>query len=118
MLKKIIIVSVLFFASCAKDKITEVENTTPFLTADCPDTIKFSTQVMPIISQWCAGCHGEGGPYLPTLKDYLTVSEKASNILKSIKADGLPLMPKGGPALADSLIQVFSCWIQQGKLNN
>jgi hypothetical protein len=28
------------------------------------------------------------------------------------------LMPQGGPALPDSLIQKVECWIYQGKKNN
>lgn len=118
-MKKIVIVCVVaFVVSCAKDKIKEVEATPAFLTADCPDTVKFNTDVMPIITEWCVACHGDGGSTSPLLKDYATVSQNSDKILKSIKADGLPLMPKGGPALNDSLIQKISCWIQQGKLNN
>jgi hypothetical protein len=113
----VIILSLLMLTSCSKDKITEIE-TKPFITTDCMDTVKFSTVVMPIIADKCIGCHGDGGSNSPLIKDYITVSENAEDILKTIKADGLPLMPFGGPKLNDSLIQKISCWIQQGKLNN
>lgn len=118
-MKKIVIVFTLaLVTSCAKDKIKEVEVIPPFLTAECPDTVQFNADVMPIITEWCIACHGEGGSYSPVLKDYASISQNADKILKSIKADGLPLMPDGGPALDDTLIQKISCWIQQGKLNN
>jgi hypothetical protein len=35
-----------------------------------------------------------------------------------MQASGFQLMPIGGPALNDDLIQQFLCWIEQGKLNN
>lgn len=118
MIKKLLcIIAIVLLEGCAKDKIKEVD-TTPFITADCPDTVKFATQIMPIIIENCINCHGEGGPNSPLIKDYATISQNADKILKSIKAEGLLLMPDGGPALENSLIQKISCWIQQGKLNN
>jgi hypothetical protein len=39
--------------------------------------------------------------------------------LNSLRGEGgKQLMPQGGPALQDSLIEQFSCWVNQGKLNN
>lgn len=118
-MKKIIIITLLILISCSKDKIKQIDTVNKaFLTAECPDTVKFETQVKPIISEWCMACHSGGGSNMPILKDYATISSNSENIIKAIKADGLPLMPKGGSALNDSLIQKISCWIQQGKLNN
>lgn len=98
--------------SCKKDKVSP-----GIITADCPDTIRFSNQILPIIQNNCVSCHASGaGGY--TLGDYASVSNNADIILKSMRGDGVSLMPDGGPALADSLIQQFACWINQGKLNN
>jgi hypothetical protein len=104
----IALVSVAFLAGCAKDK-------TP-VTLDCPNTISFSTQIFPMISGNCLSCHDTGGS-LPTLSNHSQVAASASSISGSLH--GAPqLMPQGGPALADSLIQQFDCWVAQGKLDN
>ncbi len=102
--------------NCTKDKTTApiVSN---FITADCPDTIKFVKDIMPIISDNCTSCHANGQS--PQISDYATVSANAEKILNSFTgSNGLPFMPQGGNAVNDSLIQKFKCWISQGKLNN
>jgi hypothetical protein len=109
------VLMVLFFAvlldSCAKEKVPVI-TTAP----DCTDTVRFATQIAPIIQNHCISCHGTGGS-LPTLTNHSEISSSATAILNSMQ--GTPqLMPQGGPALNDSLIQQFTCWITQGKLNN
>lgn len=103
----------LLFVNCSKDK-------TPagFITAECPDTIKFNAQILPIISNNCFSCHDAAGAQAPTLSDYGTISANAEKIIKALKGEGAPQMPQGSPALHDSLIQQFECWVNQGKLNN
>jgi hypothetical protein len=98
--------------SCTKDKVTVL---TPL---DCPDTISFSAQVLPLIQSNCTGCHnvGNGTGYL--LTNHSNISASANAILGSMHADGYQLMPQGGPALPDSLILKVACWIDQGKKNN
>jgi hypothetical protein len=46
------------------------------------------------------------------------VSMNASDMLDAMRGNGLQLMPENGPALNDSLIELFEIWICQGKLNN
>lgn len=106
--------------SCTKDKAPEITVVDPnnFITAECPDTIKFSAQILPTISNYCFGCHASGNTSIPEIKDYATISSNASKMLERMKATGSALMPQGGPALNDSLIKQFQCWINQGKLNN
>lgn len=100
-----------FVNSCAKEKVPVI-TTTP----DCADTVRFSTQIAPMIQSNCIGCHDVGGS-APTLTNYNEISANATAILSSL--NGTPqLMPQGGPALNDTLIQQFTCWISQGKLNN
>ena len=103
--------SSLLFVNCSKDKAP-----TGFTTADCPDTIKFSTQILPMMTDNCFSCHNTGQS--PALSDHASIAGNADKILKTLKAEGAPLMPDGGPALPDSLIQQFQCWLNQGKLNN
>lgn len=103
-------VSTIAVVSCNKDKTPLVD---PNL--DCTDTISFNQQILPMISNNCVSCHGGGQS--PTITNHSEISTHANAILNSLK--GVPsLMPSGGPALPDSLIQQFECWINQGKLDN
>jgi hypothetical protein len=100
---------ILIGVSCTKDK-------TPAALYDCPTTISFATTIKPMIDANCISCHGTGGT-APAMTNYSEISNNATAISGTLK--GTPqLMPLGGPALADSLINKFDCWIQQGKLEN
>lgn len=104
--------SFVFVLSCSKDKAPAPTNG-----LDCADTISFSSQIAPMISTNCASCHGDGNSTGYTLTNHTNISSNATAILNSLK--GTPqLMPQGGPALNDSLIQQFECWLNQGTLNN
>lgn len=98
--------------SCSKDKVPAA-----IFDLNCDDTISFSSQIAPMISANCASCHGISNSTGYTLTNHTNISSNATAILNSLK--GTPqLMPQGGPALNDSLIQQFECWINQGTLNN
>lgn len=101
--------------SCTKEKTPTPP--TSIITADCPDTIKFSSQILPMITDNCLGCHNTGGSANPVINNYTSINLQADKILKCMKGE-LQLMPQGGPALHDTLIQQFSCWIFQGKMDN
>jgi hypothetical protein len=98
--------------SCAKDKVAVI---TPL---NCPDTISFTTQVLPLIQSNCTGCHNVGNGTGIILTNHSNISASANAILGSMHANGYQLMPQGGPALPDSLIQKVACWLDQGKKNN
>lgn len=99
--------------SCTKDKAIKEVVAAP---SDCLDTIKFSTQLLPVLTDQCFSCHSNGTS--PSLTGHADVSEHANHILEAIKGEGAQLMPQGGPKLNDSFIKQFSCWISQGKKNN
>ena len=102
--------------SCKKDKVLE-----PFLSANCPDTVFYQTQIKTIIDLNCStsGCHDASGAGGLNLQTHIRVSDRASDILKAIRHEGgVSNMPQGAPKLADSLANHFSCWINQGKLDN
>lgn len=101
----------MFFAiSCKKDKVDTA--------CESNSKVKFSEQIKPMIQANCIACHAPGMTS-PNLSSYESVSLNATIILNSMNATaGYELMPKNGPALNDSLISNFSCWISQGKLNN
>jgi uncharacterized membrane protein len=107
----VVFASVAFVSSCTKEKVP-----VQTVTADCTDTIHFATQIAPLIQNNCISCHDAGGS-MPTLTNYSEISANATAVLGSL--NGSPqLMPQGGPALNDTLIQQFTCWINQGKLDN
>ena len=108
-------IAAVLFISCTKEKTPTPP--TSLITAECPDTIKFSSQILPMITDNCLGCHNTGGSANPVINSYTSINLQADKILKCMKGE-LQLMPQGGPALADSLIQQFSCWIFQGKMDN
>ncbi|MEN9401273.1 MAG: hypothetical protein RL632_2376 [Bacteroidota bacterium] len=99
--------------SCNKDKVP-VDCTS----AGCSDTISFANQILPLIQNNCTGCHDVGNSTGYTLTEYSNIAANADAILNSLYGTSVALMPQGGPALADSLIQQFSCWKCQGKLDN
>jgi hypothetical protein len=115
----LIIFSVLAFSiftisSCKKDKVP-----VSCTAQGCVDTISFSNQIMPMIQSNCVSCHEPGnasGGY--DLSTYAQVSANADIVLNSLYGTSIQLMPLGGPKLADTLIQQFSCWKCQGKLDN
>jgi hypothetical protein len=102
----------LTFVGCKKEK---VGGDAP---ANCKDTISFNQEILPMIQNHCSGCHGNGNSTGYTLVDHGSISSNASAVIGSMKGNGYQLMPQGGPALPDSLIQKVECWIYQGKKNN
>ncbi len=101
--------------SCNKDKVPVIVDCS---TIGCSDTISFANQIMPMIQNNCTGCHDVGNSTAYTLTNYENISNNADAILNSLHGTSMQLMPQGGPALADTLIQQFSCWKCQGKLDN
>ena len=99
-------------SACTKEKAP-----VPLPQIVCTSTISFSQQIAPMIDANCASCHGAGAGTSPVLSNYAEISQNAEAIVNALH--GTPeLMPQGGPALPDSLIQQFQCWLQQGKMEN
>jgi len=99
--------------SCTKDR-TPVENIDP----NCSDTISFSQDIQPLFNDNCLSCHDVGNSTGYTFTNHAEISDKANQALGAMRAEGFQLMPQGGPALNDTLISLFQCWIQNGKQNN
>lgn len=116
----LIVALVLCCTSCAKDKVSFVEEL-PLTAADCGDTVSYLQQVKPIIEQNCStsGCHDASSSGGYEFLSYTNVSQYAEIMLKSMKHEQGPSnMPLGQPKLNDSLIQTFECWVMQGVQNN
>lgn len=107
-----IALALVFPSACTKEKAPA-----PLPEVACTTTILFSQQIAPMIQDNCASCHDAGAGTSPVLSNYSEIAANGEAILSTLH--GTPqLMPQGGPALPDSLIRQFQCWIQQGKLNN
>ena len=108
---------IMLISACNKDKAIEPTPVSDVvITNDCPDTISYASQIEPMMNQYCISCHSGGNSgFSPDLTNYSSVSSHANAVLSSIQSG---YMPQGSPKLADSLIQQFQCWINQGKVNN
>lgn len=107
--------------SCSKNKVTEE----PFVPVSCgTDTISYNNEIVPqIIDLSCnvAGCHDATAEADWELTSHALVSANTDPLYRVISHDAnydYKAMPLDQPRLADSLLQKFYCWIQQGRLNN
>jgi len=79
---------------------------------------RFSEHVNPIIQNSCAtgsNCHGSGSSSGPgPLLTYDQVKNAASQIKKSVVDRTMPR----GSTLSKEQINIISCWIENGALNN
>jgi hypothetical protein len=103
--------------------------------SDPPPTssqVSFKNQVIPFFLNYgCDGCHGgNGGLEVQTVAQLLQgglhgpaiVAGKADSSLMVKKLSANPpfgdRMPRGGPYLSDSTIQILKTWINQGAKDN
>jgi hypothetical protein len=111
------LVTILILQSCSKDNVSQYASSD----SPCTDTISFVHQIEPLINQNCAtsGCHGPGSSTGYEFTSHGTIAANATIMLSAMRWEsGVVQMPQGMPQLADTLIQQFSCWIDQGKQNN
>lgn len=121
-MRKIVLAAIVGIAlsACLKDKT--VEPIAP-PAGPCADTIFFEADLMTeIFNPSCniVGCHDNASASAGyVLDNHAQIAAGSTNILKALKHEaGVSPMPQGSPKLADSLIQKFECWIEQGKPNN
>ncbi len=105
-----------FFLSCTKDKTPPIVEVDP----NCPDTILFSVQVEPIIVQNCStsGCHNASAAGGYDLLGHSNIVANSTDVLSALRHETQTLMPFGAAQVADSSIQHFQCWVNQGMLDN
>lgn len=118
---RLVFVTLLFLTaiifSCSKDKVTENP-----ISWDCDTIVSFSNEVVPIFDQNCStsGCHDASSASAGYVFDsYESISASAEiSVDVMLHRTGLTPMPFTEEKLADSVIQVVGCWIDQGKQNN
>ena len=102
--------------SCSKDNVAD------FAGPGCTDTISFAAKIQPMINANCAtsGCHDPGTQSSGyDFSTYENIAANATIMLQAMRWEsGVTPMPLGGNQLPDSLIQQFSCWVNQGKKDN
>jgi hypothetical protein len=108
-----LLIFITVISSCEKDK---VGGNVPYPDVICSDTISFANDVLPIIQNNCTGCHNNSSGY--TFTNHQNISSNYAAIVGSMKGLGYQLMPKGLPAIPDSVIQKIQCWVNQGMKNN
>lgn len=102
----------LILFACKKDKASAFV---------CTTEVSYSNEIQPLIEMNCtvSGCHdatASGGYNFLTHEE---VSTNADRILETIQhGSGVAPMPLGAEKLADSLIQKFYCWKDNGAQNN
>jgi hypothetical protein len=123
-----ILLGAVVFVGCSDKGSNPVESNSPPPTQN----VSFRNQVVPFfINYGCDGCHGgNGGLEVQTVTQLLNggihgpavVAGKADSSLIVKKLSANPpfgdRMPRGGPYLADSTIQILKTWINQGAKDN
>lgn len=123
----IAIVAVMF-ASCEKETISQLDAGTK-IKSKTVDSVKFSTQVLPILQDGdkCFGCHDGGTPDFAgdrnTVYTVLTTGKlKAGSALLNVSnptASGLyTTIASGHQSMSAADADKFLLWIQQGAKNN
>ena len=78
----------------------------------------FTSDIKPIITTKCAisGCHN--GSQSPNLSAYSGVKNNASDILSEISGKFMPPSNSSAGSLTQQQINLITCWVKDGALNN
>ncbi|SFB22943.1 hypothetical protein SAMN05660845_2158 [Flavobacterium swingsii] len=108
-------------SSCSNDSTSDI--TMPVPPANNSTTIKYSTDIAPIISANCLGCHSSppvnGAPMqLTTYNDVKNAILTRGLIDRISRAQGTPgMMPNGGTRLPQETIDRIIKWQTDGFVN-
>lgn len=114
-MKKIlfILMAIVLLNSCDSRTYEEISDNTPITI-----TVKYTSDVKPIIEANCIACHSAGGSaaYQP-LKSYDQVKMQIDNILDRIqRPNGDPQKMPQGSALSQPNIEIIKKWKSDGLL--
>jgi len=115
-----LVIVLLNFQACYYDELSPDDG-------QVPTNVSFNTDVQRIFNINCVSCHGGSiAPNLSSGTSFNALSNGGyvipfdadnSNLMKSLRGQGLPIMPPSG-SLSNSDINKISQWINEGALNN
>lgn len=121
---KLLFILLLGIFSCAKSNEETLQtdgqgiNTTGCNTA----SMKFSTDIAPILKANCNGCHNTtsaaAGVNTETYAGVKAIADNKSLVGSITHATGYSPMPKGMAKLSDCDIDKIKAWVAQGARNN
>ncbi len=110
--------TICFLNSCYYDNHKELrpEAALPNSTATCDTTnaISYSSQIAPIISSACLGCHNPGNGDLSSHANVAAYTLSGDLYNRVLTGN----MPNGGPKLSDCDIAKIKKWLDAGAPNN
>ena len=88
--------------------------------------VNYSTEIQPIFTASCTGCHGGSGgltldSYINLIAGNVLISGNSAESLIIQKLKGTATgaqMPKGGSPLDETTINLIKTWIDEGALDN
>ena len=83
--------------------------------------ISYSTTIQPlfITDNLCTSCHHVGMFLHANILSLVTIGDSTnSTLIKRLKGQISPQMPKDKDSLGDSIITLIATWIQEGAFNN
>jgi hypothetical protein len=105
-MKKILVIAMIslgLWTGCSK-----ISNSNSSYTPTCTGAVKsYKTDVAPIISTYCSGCHSN-------FSTYASLSADKSNVSAMIESGNMPRGSSLSTAQKDAVI----CWISSGAPNN
>ncbi len=126
MKKQLLFFVIIFFCAaiiaCSKENEQALKSNTP--TGPTCDTVnmKFTANVLPILSANCYSCHGNGrafgGVNLDTYTNVKSVATNGSLLGAITHASGFSPMPQNAAQLPECDINKIRSWINRGALNN
>ncbi|MDF2437561.1 MAG: cytochrome c [Bacteroidota bacterium] len=114
----LLIPSLIFYAACTYKK-GEVPEPAKNTAGDCDSAVSYASQIAPLVTNFCVGCHSPGGSGNGEFTDYAGLKQKADNGSLHNRVVVVKDMPEAGsPTLSDAERKLFDCWIKQGAPNN
>lgn len=95
--------------------------------------VSYKRDIKPLFERFCVDCHGndspKGGISLTSVASMKLSGRKSgpgivpgnpdeSSIVRYVRGEFLPRMPKGGPALSENDLHVIRCWIFAGAIDD
>lgn len=113
----VVVFVIVWISACSKDSEDKLQ------TQQCnTENMKYSTDILPIITNNCYGCHDNNTATNGiVLEGYTKLKIQADNgnlVAVVSHAAGYPAMPYNAPKLSDCDISKIKSWVQNGAPDN